>query len=172
MCEQYSPAAVRRMAIGENSLLGDARWGGLFGIDADFIAIEDVKVLPRSNILPAIFLLFYPPFALLFSPRIISILLYAARKWGLIAMPFFLSCRCTYEIHGYFLLCVCLLIYSCVYFSDCLGFRLSALPCRRTTSTMLMFRCATASVPFSVQQDSLPYSCQCVRHQRREKIHQ
>ncbi len=32
------------MSIGDNSLLGDMRWGGLFGIDAEFIAAEDVKV--------------------------------------------------------------------------------------------------------------------------------
>jgi hypothetical protein len=32
------------MSIGDNSLLGDVRWGGLFGIDAEFIAAEDVKV--------------------------------------------------------------------------------------------------------------------------------
>ncbi len=33
-----------RVSIGDNSLLGDVRWGGLFGIDAEFIAAEDVKV--------------------------------------------------------------------------------------------------------------------------------
>jgi hypothetical protein len=34
-----------RVSIGDNSLLGDPRWGGLFGIEARFIAAEDVKVL-------------------------------------------------------------------------------------------------------------------------------
>ena len=33
-----------RMSIGDNSILGDTRWGGIFGIDAYFVAIEDVKV--------------------------------------------------------------------------------------------------------------------------------
>jgi hypothetical protein len=33
-----------RVSIGDNSLLGDLRWGRLFGIDAEFIAAEDVKV--------------------------------------------------------------------------------------------------------------------------------
>ncbi len=33
------------MSIGDNSILGDDRWGGLFGIRAEFIAIDDVKVL-------------------------------------------------------------------------------------------------------------------------------
>jgi len=33
-----------RVSIGDNSLLGDLRWGGLFGVDAQFIATEDVKV--------------------------------------------------------------------------------------------------------------------------------
>ena len=32
------------MSIGDNSILGDTRWGGIFGIDAYFVAIEDVKV--------------------------------------------------------------------------------------------------------------------------------
>ena len=33
------------MSIGDNALLGDERWGGLFGIEADFVAVDDVKVL-------------------------------------------------------------------------------------------------------------------------------
>ncbi len=46
---QYSNSALLaclacRVSIGDNSLLGDQRWGGLFGIDARFIAAEDVKV--------------------------------------------------------------------------------------------------------------------------------
>ena len=32
------------MSIGDNALLGDPRWAGLFGIEAEFIAIDDVKV--------------------------------------------------------------------------------------------------------------------------------
>jgi hypothetical protein len=33
-----------RVSIGDNSLLGDLRWGGLFGVEAEFFALEDVKV--------------------------------------------------------------------------------------------------------------------------------
>jgi hypothetical protein len=33
-----------RVSIGDNSILGDPRWGGLFGIEAQFIAVDDVKV--------------------------------------------------------------------------------------------------------------------------------
>jgi hypothetical protein len=36
--------AAGRVSIGDNSILGDHRWGGLFGIEAQFIAIDDVKV--------------------------------------------------------------------------------------------------------------------------------
>ena len=32
-------------SIGDNSLLGDVRWGGLWGIDADFVADEHCKVI-------------------------------------------------------------------------------------------------------------------------------
>ena len=37
------------MSIGDNSLLGDDRWAGLFGIDAEFVAIDDVKVAKSSS---------------------------------------------------------------------------------------------------------------------------
>jgi hypothetical protein len=36
--------AAGRVSIGDNSILGDHRWGGLFGIEAQFIAVDDVKV--------------------------------------------------------------------------------------------------------------------------------
>jgi hypothetical protein len=34
------------MSIGDNSLLGDVRWGGMFGVEAQFVAVDDVKVAP------------------------------------------------------------------------------------------------------------------------------
>jgi hypothetical protein len=33
-----------RGSIGDNSILGDARWGGMYGIDADFVANENCKI--------------------------------------------------------------------------------------------------------------------------------
>ncbi len=49
-CFGFAPALrlLCSMSIGDNSILGDDRWGGLFGIRADFIAIDDVKVLYLS----------------------------------------------------------------------------------------------------------------------------
>ena len=38
------PRIALRVSIGDNSILGDQRWGGLFGIEAEFIALDDVKV--------------------------------------------------------------------------------------------------------------------------------
>ncbi len=35
---------MRRGSIGDNSILGDHRWGGLFGVDADFVANENCKI--------------------------------------------------------------------------------------------------------------------------------
>ena len=31
-------------SIGDNSILGDTRWSGLYGIDADFVANENCKI--------------------------------------------------------------------------------------------------------------------------------
>ena len=33
-----------RSSIGDNSILGDGRWGGLYGIEADFVAHENCKI--------------------------------------------------------------------------------------------------------------------------------
>lgn len=38
------PIPLRRGSIGDNSILGDARWGGMYGIDADFVADENCKI--------------------------------------------------------------------------------------------------------------------------------
>ena len=40
-----SSRAPRRCSIGDNSLLGDGRWAGLYGIDADFVAEENSKAV-------------------------------------------------------------------------------------------------------------------------------
>ena len=37
------------VSIGDNSILGDTRWGGLFGIEADFIALDDVKAKENNT---------------------------------------------------------------------------------------------------------------------------
>jgi hypothetical protein len=34
----------RSGSIGDNSILGDTRWGGLYGVDADFVAAENCKI--------------------------------------------------------------------------------------------------------------------------------
>lgn len=46
-CQGPSPVTARgrfRGSIGDNSILGDTRWGGLYGVDADFVAAENCKV--------------------------------------------------------------------------------------------------------------------------------
>jgi hypothetical protein len=35
---------VGRGSFGDNSILGDTRWGGLFGVDTDFVANENCKI--------------------------------------------------------------------------------------------------------------------------------
>ena len=39
------PEGPARCSIGDNALLGDKRWGGLYGIDADFVAEENSKAV-------------------------------------------------------------------------------------------------------------------------------
>ncbi len=39
------------MSIGDHSLLGDPRWAGMFGVEADFVAIDDVKVTYKYDII-------------------------------------------------------------------------------------------------------------------------
>ena len=35
----------RRMSIGDNSILGDRRWAGMYGVHADFVARENCKIV-------------------------------------------------------------------------------------------------------------------------------
>ncbi len=38
------PPSPNRCSIGDNSVLGDTRWAGVYGVDAEFVADEDCKV--------------------------------------------------------------------------------------------------------------------------------
>ena len=42
-----APALLLRArdSFGDHALLGDPRWGGVFGVDTDFVAVEDVRVV-------------------------------------------------------------------------------------------------------------------------------
>lgn len=35
----------RRSSIGNNCIFGDARWGGYYGIEAEFIAADNCKIV-------------------------------------------------------------------------------------------------------------------------------
>ncbi len=38
------PRNPRSDSIGDNCMIGDTRWGGLYGIDVDFVAVENCKL--------------------------------------------------------------------------------------------------------------------------------
>ena len=38
-------ASLCSMSIGDKSILGDRRWAGLYGVDADFVALDNCKIV-------------------------------------------------------------------------------------------------------------------------------
>ena len=44
MKKMIKTITTRRCSMGDNVVLGDTRWAGLYGIEADFVADENCKI--------------------------------------------------------------------------------------------------------------------------------